>query len=611
MKFLRPYLLNLIIIFISMLAVIAVVIGIRVSITMVQRHNQMLEKLPSEQNVAARTVSKPATVGSLKELTFYFNGESIDAAAYLTSKDEVYFPFDSVLSKLGTKFTCYSSDDIVESTINGKKLLMSLGKSAYKYNNQDVDILSVPVAAKNHIIVPSELMERIEGFKSDYVEDKGEVFLNYWPGFVNNHDKGIKIMAIDQKTPKILDMAGYPLGNLEKVLRSADKILVSPDNSKFIAVNKNEVFLGDGGTNGDLRRIPVSTAASWSADSEYLYWIDNAKKTSFVYDVENKKVEELGDYYFKAVTWGEKGLERYGGKMLYVYKQEPGFKRIVLTNASYDNKYIFIERKGKVVVKGQFEYSPNKTRVLYKNSDNQYYLSNLEGTGQLCLGRYDMARWVNNDKIYMSNGDKSLIYSRTERKKIQVKDQWYKVGQNEKGDVFFMHGDTLYCESDWVERKIMMITGGCDYLAALSKKGPYIIVSQKEDNILYLNNDTIRYLGRFSSLLESSKDGEINTDFENNILISPDKKTLAVFQKNNNLISLNVVNSDGTNLRNICLNYLLSDETDIYNITPLWLAKDQLLLCSDKKTWVIGLGRSVKIFEWDSKEDRQIQGILR
>jgi hypothetical protein len=487
-----------------------------------------------------------------------------------------------------------------------------LGKYFVIYGGQERILSSIPVAAKNHILVPVEYFDTFEGFKYTRPKDKETEFLNYWPELKPGKLTKSRVLSIKDGFADISDVLGNSVWDSKNNIGRVEKIEISPDGTKYIIVSESKVYLMNNEKGAVPYPITVSDSATWSADSEFLYWIDDIKKTSFIYDIENEEVKELGDYYFKAVSVDESGVIMYTGRSLYVFKKDTGYKRIVLTNAIDDSKYAFIDRNGKTVVSAEISYSPDKTKILYSRAGGYYYISNLDGTRQIYIGMCNDAQWIDNDKIFIREGNKTFIYSRSEKISKEVKEDWHKVGQTIKGDVFFMKGSTLYCESDSIETKVMTINGGCDYVYALSSKGPYIVVSIKADNLLFIGSSNIKYLGKYSQLIEGSGEGKIYTDFDNNIMASPDKKKLIVMQRDKDFVSLNVINSNGTNKRTIFISHAVNMDSSIDGIKPTWLTDDVICLYSGLKLWIVDLkGDTTKVYEAGQKDGDSIQGILQ
>ncbi|MCX7924059.1 MAG: stalk domain-containing protein [Clostridia bacterium] len=612
MKFIRSKLTSIIIVIVSVLCLIAVGISVKITITMLEKGSQVIEQFPTESQEKVQTAVKYININKIKEQQFFFNGQPIEGdTAILTERKQTLVPMDAVLRRIGIRFNYYHPDDTLETEVNRKKLVVRLGRDFFTIDDGGISLPAAPIAAKNHIFVPVELFTYLDGFKRTLHEDKNTVFINYYSGSSPDIVANIKVLRLVNGIAGVSDITGTRLywdrkGSFERY----ERFQHTDDKSGYILKSGDKVYIIK--YDGKITPYPadVPASAQISADGKYLYWVDEDKETSFIYDIKNKTSKELGDYYFKIKADDKDGRLSYGGDVLYDFGYGKRYKRVALTNILYDTSYGFIERRGKTVLKGNMIFSPDKKKVLCLKPDKKVYLANSDGTDIVYLGEGKEASWVNNSRVFINNGSEMTVFTDHGEDSMRVSAKWDMIGQAVDGTIFYTAYNSLYYEKNGVEKKIMDLPCSCEHVYAWSAGGPYIVVSnEKEDSVFWVTGNSIVKVGSRNLLLKEARQGKEYVDYDRSVAVSPDKKSMAVFQAEKDFISLNFVSTNEKELKKVYLNCPTSDDSEMDTIRAKWVSDKQVLVYTAKHGWIMDLKNGVSIYEWTEPEGSSIQDI--
>lgn len=609
MNFIRTKGIIFIIVIMSVLCLAAVGIAVNISMGMLKSHNQIVRDISSKESAAPQNVSKLSASNKLKEQSLYFNGQKIDGAeAYVTPKNEVYIPLDMVLDKTGSKYSFFNADDVLQAVLNNNKILIRLWENSFSLGKNEINLKTVSMATKGHILVPAEMFDYLSGFKIKTYEDKNAVFLNFKADNNSIPDAKIRVLRLASGTAGISDIEGKKVfwDRKGKFLNN-EIIEPSPGNSSYMIKSGTRVLLIGSRSTGIPYAVGAGQSAMWSADGSYLYWIDRDKQSSYLYGIKSGITKKLDDSYF-----GEDDNDISGStKELFSYAEGTNYRRIMLTGVNNEPDYTYIERKKKTVVEGNADYSPNMKKLLYYSAGKGYYTANPDGTNLTFIGNGDGASWINNNRIFIWSGSEFALEDSNGKNRTPVTDICRKVGQTPGGDVFFTIGNTLYCETNGVEKKIMELPWTCIHVSAESADGPYIMVSDnKEDGVFYITGKTAMKLGDASMLMKSLSAGLIYTDYDKSITSSPDRHYSAVLLSGPDFYSVDIVDNKKSRQSRIVLDYRMENPGEPDEIYSRWLSNDKILVYTHQNGWIIDLKADTRVYEWDEKPGTTIQGII-
>lgn len=187
-NFLRKKVVTITIIIMSILCIAALYIAFKVSLVMFQKSNQIIRGYIRQENLKDMFHESKETTGRLFDPArfsrgeIYFNGRKIEKLnCYLADNKEFFIPLDLILNETSTKFVYYHPDDILETNINGQKLVLKLWDNTYSIDNRKIRLAMPPVTYDNHIIVPSGLFKYLKSYSIDIVVDTETIFLDYFP----------------------------------------------------------------------------------------------------------------------------------------------------------------------------------------------------------------------------------------------------------------------------------------------------------------------------------------------------------------------------------------------------------------------------------------------
>lgn len=609
MRFIRSKAMIITVIVMSALCLVAVDISIRITMNMFERKDHAKEDRPAATSSAVQAEVKYTNINKLKEPVFYYNGKRPkESIAFITEKNEVFVAIDEILDQLGIKFTYFNTDEILETTVNGKKLLVGMGKDRCSYGGREIYLSAIPFTARNHILVPIELIGYFEGFEFDQYNDKVTVFLNYHKGYKALEDSKIKVLKLTDGTASVSDITGiknywkrkrdYRKNETVDALSTVSAYIVNSGGKSYIIKNGNEI-------SPDV--INTGANSSLSSDGKYIYWFDDSKKAPYIANINSKEVKGIKD--FSGVDFANNHLQK--DMRLFDYTETDSYKRVVFTDDLHDNKYALINRKNKLVLNGNILYSPDMKKVLYAKPGKGYFIANTDGTNLTSLGNGIGAEWVNNNRVLLKTAQGNFLFNKQGKNKLQVNDVWKTAGKAPDGTVFFTVGNLFYKEKNGAEEYIMKLPWAVDRIFGLSDKGPYIATAGgSTDGIYYIDGSRILSIGKYSSLLTQIESGGSFIDYGKSITFSPSRKSFAVFQKGDPFISLSIIHTDGFK-RDIHLNILTEDHNETRSVECRWLSDTRVLVNTEQKIWIVDfMDEDSKVYSWLQGKDSVIKGIL-
>jgi archaellum component FlaG (FlaF/FlaG flagellin family) len=188
MEFLRSKVKVIFVAVLLVTALFAVIVSVRVSITMAQKKAQMVKGNTQDKFEILKTgptninMNKPFDINKNPRIAFFLNGEEKTGVhAYVTNKKVILVPIDIILKKSELEFVLYNSDDIMKADINGKELIIKFRDGSIYLDRVRINFGASPVIAGNHILAPVNIFNYMDGFKFYEYPEQKVVFVNYNP----------------------------------------------------------------------------------------------------------------------------------------------------------------------------------------------------------------------------------------------------------------------------------------------------------------------------------------------------------------------------------------------------------------------------------------------
>lgn len=590
-------------------------VAVRVTITMIEKRNQMIDETAKSgeapKTKPAGNIVKPA---KLKSQAFYFNGRTVEGmTSYVTDKMQFLVPFDLLLSQLRIPFRYYGTDDLLETELDGKKLLVKLGKSNFRMGKEVVLLPEAPMAAREHILVPLELLRAVGGFTADTCPERETVFVNYHPDEAVETDLKLKTFRLVEGRLEVTDLSGTR-AYLKKsgVGKATETVEFSEDQSVALWKTRDKVYVvRSKGSSVTRQEVKVAPKARLSLDGRHLYWTDEEQECVFMYSIAARSTRKLGDDFYRVLNNHGKAGYRAESSLLLSYREGKGYKRVIFGKSLEKAEYTLLERGGKVVVDGHASYSPDGRRVLFHDSNSGYFLANSDGTGLIPLGKPEYAYWLNNSKILASDEGSLRIYSRSSRKWTKAPAEGRLLGQAEDGAVFYILGSDLYVEKEGRERKVAILPWKCDAVYAKTADGPYIAISIEKDALFLMDGQEPRPIGIYSLLVKGMRKGELFVDTDASVSLSPGNVKFTVLQQEEAFVSLHIYEKGQKEGQKLVLNYRAGDPAQPVRMRLLWVSDARLLVYTEDRVWIMDLEGDVRIRERVEPKNSRIRDILR
>ena len=260
-------------------------------------------------------------------------------------------------------------------------------------------------------------------------------------------------------------------------------------------------------------------------------------------------------------------------------------------------------------MRGNSIYSPDLSKLICYNADNQYFIADADGTDVIDIGKAKNAQWVDNHRVLIENDFGFLIFDRYTRKTSTVPEEWRYVGQTPSGRMFMVKGNSLYQIINDSEEKILELPWRCDYLFAKSSEGPFIVVSNKNDAIYLVSENNNILIAKPSLFL--NKMTALKLQNTENISYSPKNDKVAIFQNTDNLASVKIINLSDSSIESKVLNFSVSDISGDISFNMTWLDNNRLIINNTRRMWVVDMTSGAFIYELEDEEGTSVAGILR
>ncbi|GEM_PF-4041698 len=612
MSFLRSRAILIIIAVMALLCIVTIGITIDISMSIARRQNQAEKTEVEKLNQSSEnTISLDATtlkLGRLHEQTFYYNGEKLDSSAFVSDKNGIFLPIDSILNKIGIKFKYYGSDDLMEFVMDGKKITLRLGISSFKIGKTSVDISSIPITEGNHLLVPLEILTYFKDFRAEINLEKASVFLNYYPTS-NTKINSIKILRVVNGKTHITDMNGEIIYWTSKNLSDSRELLTpSSKGEQFLLSSGEQLYIISANKYKTPVPITANLFSSWSADDKSLFWTNKAENTLFAYDIFKRKTFNLGSIIPKSNN-SDSYLRSF---KMYTYYKDSLYNIVSLVNSKSNNVYTYVKQLGSVIIEGKSLYSPDKKAILFKLDGKKYFVAASDGSKPQFIGSASEAYWASNDKILLISGDNMTLVSKDGTSKTRIEIPWRYIGQAADDGVFITKGDSLYLQTKNISKKITALPYSLDYIFAEKSTGPYFGVSVSKNSLLYIRRDKVLKIGSYSSLLKEVDNVDLLNCYTANIVTSHNGKDIAILSKENGLLSINRLSVDDGEMKqkNIVLNCPVNGESFSDLISAKWASNSLLIVSSPTSIWRIDFNNNIKVYKTTEHQGSIIKGII-
>lgn len=611
MKFIKTRAMFLLIGLIVILAIFAVFTSVRLSVTMLEKKNQLAEAAGKAAAVNAQQDGKPAVVENIKKAEkypIYFNGSGGDMHYYYFNEETALIPLDSILKSLNTGGRLINSDDVYQARLAGKQIYLTLGRPEATFSNERIQLRSAAVTADNHVLVSPEILALPGGFRINGDNGKDGVFIDYWPAAYSRDFAKTGLLSLVYGLPRVNDLSG------ENNFSYAKSGPGYTSGIKYSAALSSYILESNGSTwliNSKNYKKPLLLNAGknhkTSSDGRFLYWQDEDGKALYILDAGSNKTTRVKNY-LSLFTGEGKTPEDY---RLSGFQAGRRYVRLDFEEYGRNTVYTVLERDRKIVAQGTAWYSPDRKRIIFYNSEKGYFVIDQDGTDAISLGAVSKAQWVDNSRIFLYSDNGMSIFNRGSRK-AQVTDLPEKyVGKTLKGEILFQKADTLfYSNAAGVQKELFRLPWVSDHIFAASIKGPFYAMSLKEDSLLGIYGSRQLSLGEPGLFFNTSPSFSPEALFQANTAISPDNKKAAFLQKGETFLEINITGLTDMSLERVVLDYPLKNNSGSL-MKIKWLNNSSLLIYNDRLGWQVDVRKGTSIRKWTNKEEEVTIGDLQ
>lgn len=612
MRFLKKNAIYVLIGIVAVLAAFAVTISVMISIVMIEKKNQLAEaRAYAARSMPVTAKSKETlNLGKVKKYPVFFNGSPVKAFDYYYLSDNVsLIPMDSLLKLLNIPFDIFNPDDVFQTSIDKRKLSVKLGTSKAYLDGSGITLNSVSAAADDHILVSSEILALPEGFKIDENNGADGVFLNRWLSARTKDFNSSYLLSISSGIPTVQNLfKTSTLAHDDKDPGKLDVVIYCPYISSYLLKGEGRTWLINKRNMKAPELLDIPVIYEVSTGGRYLYWEDGRKESLYVYDIENKNTREFKDYFARigsnnGISSAELKLTdiRTGSRFTCVDFQE---------NSSLDT-YSIIERRGKIAAEGKSSLSPDRNRILFGDGGRGYFVINYDGSGVIKLEPVKTAEWIDNDRILLNTDNGVQIYDLNNKRVTNTGKTERYIGITNKGEVFYQKDDTVFSSYRGHQRELFELSWKCDFIQGNTLRGPFYIVSQEDDGILGIFGDKRLPLGAPSLFINKSLISTASNLFESNTALSPDNKKIALLQKGEKFLEVNIADLKGYKMDKLLIGLRVDNGNDAQYVNIKWIGNNSILIHNGSRVWLLDLKNGTHIYEWENDGSDKIIGLLQ
>lgn len=590
----------------------AVVISIKVTITVVQRQEQEVRNIVPSVNDAAPASARIINTGKIAEHRLYFNGVEVkELTAYSYEKKEVLVPLDNILNYLGIEYSFYAPDDLLQSKVNGKTLVVRVGRDSFDYDGKEIKLPFAPVIVKGSVLVPMEMLSYIDGFSQKNILTVDSAFINYFGDMPLVSSARVKLLRLNSGFGGIWDMTGRrSLWEREEISGDEEMFEAAPGNSAFVFKSGSRVYMINPDLNPEPYLINADAGCTWSGDGKSLFWEDSGTGRLNIYNIEKDTINHQENFLWRAES--KEGYEGFSAasRKLEEFIEHGSYKKVSFKNIYSEKTYTMVQKNSRITAEGEVIASPDGKRIIFTRQDGAYYVSAFDGTGAVKLGNGTSAQWVTNNRIFIGNGEAGSLYDASGKERESGEKRWKFLGKASDGAIFYTDGQMLYCDQDGIEKTIMALPWGYDHVVAASAEGPYILASEKNDEVLYYTEKGVSRIGRYSDMISGSGGLDEEEAYEKSIQVSPGKDALLFIHREEGLLTLDFMVKEGYLNKKVALDFTVPEIPGTYDIKVKWLDGRRVVLYTSSELWMVDFQDRVQIYKYNEKEGSSIKGVL-
>ena len=582
------------------LSAIALAVSINITSTMLIKQDQLAAGRPDAAESLKKNNSGLAGVMNLKKSVrwpLFFNGRLQEGlVCYASDNGKFLLPVDIILNNLKANYVILNSDDAFKAVINGKDLLLELGKSNASVGGSAIELDTASMAAENHVLASPEILDYLDGLRFYSDVDNEAAFTLYWPSSKNKKYSGIRVFKINGRALEISDIfSGKPLSYNIDGPATMDEAVYSRSMDSLLVKSGEEYYIINGKNYKKPAKLDIKGSYNLSGDGSFLYRMDDSGKTFLIYDIKSATLKRLKNHYssirmINGVSLTDCRLlaQQVGREYVRLDFEGPG-----------GDVYTVIARGGRIVAQGSSRYSPDHTRLLLFNKSDGWSLCGSDGRGIVHLKDATTANWVDNDRILLRTDSGLNVFERKDGSRHTVEVPFYYIGKADDGRCFFAKGNELYQTINGNEKKIADLQWKCAYASSVKSKGTVILVSEEADGVFGISGDITIPLGKPGLFPNMPTAGAEDAGFNSNAAFSPDGGRLALLQKGEKFLEINLFGMKDMKQDKLTLDYVPEARSVNTVVFIKWLGNNSLLIYTDNHGWLVDFENDdAYIHEW-------------
>lgn len=575
------------------------------------------------------TESRHVNTAKLSEIPLYFNGQTIyGIKAYSDSKGGFMLPLDQLVKHMGGSYRIFDPDDIIEAEVNGNKLSISLHKTTATIDGKNISLPMAAMAGKGHILVPPELFKELRGFGAATSIVKEAAFLNY-SHRQQDDTRGIRLLKVIKGSALMTSADGKTIlwssPRAKDSTTVKDSILLDNDGGRALIQSGNAVFLA--GKGGEVKALTgqFEGPVSWTGEEGMIYWEDIKKRTGYVYSLKDEKNIPLPEIFKMREEAMGTGAFQSGQVFLEAYLAGDGYEILTIRNKVSGATFTAIKKGGITLFAGKVEYSPDRTRMLFKKA-GRYFVAGIDRYDAVDIGSYDTVRWI--------GGNRLLAYDHGAAKIIDapggVPKTWEGVlpdmlsalqtqgggvillGSTPGGEAILSVNGVLYVEE--AERLVLQgsLPSPCGSAFSFGEEGPVVAMSEGGDSIYLVKKDGTILIGRQSLLPKKEAVMAGSATGMDSIRLSPDGKVISILQTENGALRLDLIKVDTGVFEKTVMLDIKSPEGNKNHLSVFcWMNADTVMIADDSRFLLVKVGEKAGILDCEAGSPDELVGILR
>lgn len=561
--------------------------------------------------------SKMPNLKGINEIALYYNGVRVDGLyAFSTSKGELLFPIDDLFKYIGLEYNYYSSDGIFEAKVYDCDVVIKIWADTFKINNTEYPLPYAGILSNDRIMVPLEVLNKINGFSVTGSPLLSTVYVNYNSNYLSEAYKKVFYVSQSNQTQGIYNAYG------DRFMNAVD----TDNTTGFSYSSAREAVLYTKGQNSYLlykslnfapAALNLEGSSRWTEDKRSVYVPLNNFNTLKIYSPDSGKIIQLdGVRDIISANSEFKGFSN-GALSLVSYWSYDKTIRISVKNTKTDEVCTILYNKNKPAIVAKAWMSPTGAYMAYMK-DGEYRVCTYDGSRDAALDNAMSINWITDNLIMLYKDSLWQVYN-VLTGHIESRDNSLGfLGQAGDNEVLFKDSKAIYKSADGKETKVLDLLKGAlntdrvNLNSAVAAPGLYsIIAGDAYNNSVYLiYGSVLTKVGEYNSLLKSSKDNVYMEDLKRSVKISPDGKTYTLVQADKDSVRLIILAADGSWTKEIRL------DSDVYLKNRYgtgdinYIDNDKLVYNDSSSIWLINFDRNTQQISQLSNKDGRILGVM-